>query len=164
MKRNLLAMLALVSACGAALAQATPVGVWKSIDDKTKTERSQVRISESGGVLSGRIEKLLATDAKPDAKCDKCEDDRKDKPIVGMEIIRGVKKAEALDDVLVFHAGTRMSGETLVANGGRVLAVTATGKTVREAQANAYAAVDCIDWPEGFCRRDIGWRAVAREG
>ncbi|HZF81435.1 MAG TPA: DUF2147 domain-containing protein [Rubrivivax sp.] len=95
MKRNLLAMLALVSACGAALAQATPVGVWKSIDDKTKTERSQVRISESGGVLSGRIEKLLATDAKPDAKCDKCEDDRKDKPIVGMEIIRGVKKAEA---------------------------------------------------------------------
>jgi phosphoribosylamine--glycine ligase len=57
-----------------------------------------------------------------------------------------------------------MSGETLVANGGRVLAVTATGKTVREAQANAYAAVDCIDWPEGFCRRDIGWRAVAREG
>jgi phosphoribosylamine--glycine ligase len=78
--------------------------------------------------------------------------------------IQGVKKAEALDDVLVFHAGTRMSGETLVANGGRVLAVTATGKTVREAQANAYAAVDCIDWPEGFCRRDIGWRAVAREG
>ena len=95
MKKNLLAMLALLSACGAVLAQATPVGVWKSIDDKTKAERSQVRISESGGVLSGRIEKLLATDAKPDAKCDKCEDDRKDKPIVGMEIIRGVKKAEA---------------------------------------------------------------------
>ena len=95
MKRNLLAMVVLMSACGAVLAQATPVGVWKSIDDKTKTERSQVRISESGGVLSGRIEKLLTTDAKPDAKCDKCEDDRKDKPIVGMEIIRGVKKAEA---------------------------------------------------------------------
>ncbi|HLL11048.1 MAG TPA: DUF2147 domain-containing protein [Rubrivivax sp.] len=95
MKKNLLAMVALLSACGAVFAQATPVGVWKSIDDKTKAERSQVRISESGGVLSGRIEKLLATDAKPDAKCDKCEDDRKDKPIVGMEIIRGVKKAEA---------------------------------------------------------------------
>jgi uncharacterized protein (DUF2147 family) len=79
---------------GAALAQATPVGVWKSIDDKTKTERAQIRISEAGGVLTGRIEKLLAADAKQDATCDKCADDRKDKPIVGMEIIRGVKKAE----------------------------------------------------------------------
>ena len=95
MNRNLAAALALFALCGAALAQATPVGVWKSIDDKTKAERSQVRITESGGVLSGRIEKLLAADASPDAKCDKCQDDRKDKPIVGMEIIRGVKKAEA---------------------------------------------------------------------
>ena len=95
MKKNLTATLALLALCGTAFGQATPVGVWKSIDDKTKAERSQVRISENGGVLSGRIEKLLATDAKPDAKCDKCEDDRKDKPIVGMEIIRGVKKAEA---------------------------------------------------------------------
>jgi uncharacterized protein (DUF2147 family) len=95
MKKKLLITLALLSACGTALAQATPVGVWKSIDDKTKAERSQVRITESGGVLTGRIEKLLAADAKQDAKCDKCEDDRKDKPIVGLEIIRGVKKAEA---------------------------------------------------------------------
>ena len=95
MKKNLITTLALMAACGAAFAQASPVGVWKSIDDKTKAERSQVRISESGGVLSGRIEKLLAPDAKQDAKCDKCEDDRKDKPIVGLEIIRGVKKAEA---------------------------------------------------------------------
>jgi phosphoribosylamine--glycine ligase len=77
--------------------------------------------------------------------------------------INGLKKAEAVDHALVFHAGTKMSGDTLVANGGRVLAVTATGKTVREAQANAYAAVDRIDWPGGFCRRDIGWRAVERE-
>ena len=95
MKKNLVTMLALLAACGAAFAQATPVGVWKTIDDKTKTERSQVRISESGGVLSGRIEKLLAPDAKPDAKCDKCEDDRRDQPMVGLEIIRGVKKAQA---------------------------------------------------------------------
>ena len=80
----------------AAFAQAaTPVGVWKTIDDKTKSERAQVRITESGGVISARIEKLLAPDAKHDGTCDKCEDDRKDKPIVGMEIIRGVKKAEA---------------------------------------------------------------------
>jgi uncharacterized protein (DUF2147 family) len=95
MKKNLLTALAVLAACGAAFAQASPVGVWKSIDDKTKTERSQVRISESGGVLTGRIEKLLAPDAKPDAKCDKCEDDRKDQPMVGLEIIRGVKKADA---------------------------------------------------------------------
>jgi uncharacterized protein (DUF2147 family) len=78
---------------GAALAQATPVGVWKTIDDKTKTERAQVRITESNGVLSGKVEKLLAPDAKPDAVCDKCSDDRKDMPIVGMEILRGVKRS-----------------------------------------------------------------------
>jgi phosphoribosylamine--glycine ligase len=62
----------------------------------------------------------------------------------------------------VFHAGTALDGGRLVANGGRVLNVTATGKTVREAQAMAYAAVDALDFPTGFCRRDIGWREVAR--
>jgi uncharacterized protein (DUF2147 family) len=77
------------------MAQTSPVGVWKTIDDKTKTERAQIRISEAGGVFTGKLEKLLAADAKPDSVCDKCADDRKDKPIVGMEIIRGVKKAEA---------------------------------------------------------------------
>ena len=66
------------------------------------------------------------------------------------------------EDVLVFHAGTRQDGSRLVADGGRVLSVTATGKTIAEAQARAYEAVDRIDWPEGFCRRDIGWRAVQR--
>jgi phosphoribosylamine---glycine ligase len=77
--------------------------------------------------------------------------------------IRGVAAAEALDGVTVFHAGTRLDGKRLLANGGRVLNVTATGPMVVEAQARAYAAVDRIDWPEGFCRRDIGWRAVERE-
>jgi phosphoribosylamine--glycine ligase len=77
--------------------------------------------------------------------------------------IRGITEAEALDDVLVFHAGTRREDGRLVANGGRVLDVTATGKTVAEAQQRAYAAVAKIDWPHGFCRRDIGWRAVERE-
>ena len=62
--------------------------------------------------------------------------------------------------VEVFHAGTALDGEFIVANGGRVLNVTALGKTPRDAQMKAYAAVDKIDWPEGFCRRDIGWRAV----
>jgi len=63
----------------------------------------------------------------------------------------------------IFHAGTARNGTQLVANGGRVLNVTALGASVAEAQARAYAAVDKVDWPEGFCRRDIGWRAIARE-
>jgi len=77
--------------------------------------------------------------------------------------IRGLEAFDN-DDVLVFHAGTKFEGGQVVADGGRVLNVTATGASVAEAQARAYAAVDRIDWPEGFCRRDIGWRAVAREG
>ena len=64
------------------------------------------------------------------------------------------------DDVQVFHAGTALKDGKLLAVGGRVLAVTALGKTARDAQMKAYAAVDKIDWPDGFCRRDIGWRAL----
>ncbi len=77
--------------------------------------------------------------------------------------IRGLDKAAALDQVTVFHAGTKTGpgGEVLSA-GGRVLNVTATGRTIGEAKTRAYAAVDLIDWPEGFCRRDIAWRALAR--
>ena len=78
-------------------------------------------------------------------------------------IIRDVEKAEALDDILVFHAGTKLRNGDLVANGGRVLNVVALGKSVGEAQKHAYEAVDKIDWPGGFCRRDIGWQAVKRE-
>ena len=77
-------------------------------------------------------------------------------------VIRGVEQA-ASDGVQIFHAGTAINGGALVANGGRVLNVTATGATVGAAQARAYAALDRIDWPDGFCRRDIGWQAVARE-
>ena len=76
--------------------------------------------------------------------------------------IRGLEAATATG-AEIFHAGTASRDGELVANGGRVLNVTATGKTVAEAQARAYAAVDRIDWPGGFCRRDIGWRAVERE-
>ncbi|RXT53111.1 phosphoribosylamine--glycine ligase [Bosea sp. Tri-44] len=78
-------------------------------------------------------------------------------------IIKGIEKAAAEKDVLVFHAGTQAKGDDLVANGGRVLNVVALGKSVSEAQAKAYKAVDLIDWPGGFCRRDIGWQAVKRE-
>jgi len=78
-------------------------------------------------------------------------------------VIRGVEKAKALDKVLVFHAGTKQTISDLVADGGRVLNVVGLGKSVGEAQDRAYAAVDAIDWPEGFSRRDIGWQAVKRE-
>lgn len=78
-------------------------------------------------------------------------------------VIEGVAKADARDHVLVFHAGTKSDGERLLANGGRVLAVTALGATVSEARERAYAAIGDIDWPDGFCRSDIGWRAIARE-
>ena len=77
--------------------------------------------------------------------------------------IKSLDAAEAMDGVTVFHAGTKADGTKILANGGRVLGVTATGASVSDAQAKAYKAVDTIDWPQGFCRRDIGWRAVARE-
>lgn len=73
--------------------------------------------------------------------------------------IRGLDAA-AETGAMVFHAGTKAEGDKILANGGRVLNVTAYGATIAEAQQRAYTAVDAIDWPEGFCRRDIGWRAI----
>ncbi len=76
--------------------------------------------------------------------------------------IKGLDKANAVDDVVVFHAGTTADGNKILADGGRVLGVTGRGATVAEAQKRTYKAVDKIKWPEGFCRRDIGWRAINR--
>ncbi|HZP10471.1 phosphoribosylamine--glycine ligase [Methyloceanibacter sp.] len=76
--------------------------------------------------------------------------------------IKGLDKASADPAVQVFHAGTKRDGAHVLADGGRVLGVTARGKDIREAQSRAYAAANKIDWPGGFFRRDIGWRAVAR--
>jgi phosphoribosylamine--glycine ligase len=78
--------------------------------------------------------------------------------------IDGLKAAAEIDGVEIFHAGTALKDGKIVANGGRVLNICASGKSVAEAQRRAYEAVDRIDWPEGFCRRDIGWQAVVREG
>src|SRR5204862_6120967 len=78
-------------------------------------------------------------------------------------VIEGLGAASAVEGVEIFHAGTRAEGGRITANGGRVLGVAATGTSVGEAQSRAYAAVDTIDWPGGFCRRDIGYLAVARE-
>jgi phosphoribosylamine---glycine ligase len=78
-------------------------------------------------------------------------------------VIEGLDAAGAVEGVEIFHAGTKAEGGKIIANGGRVLNVSAIGKTVREAQARAYEAISRIRWPEGFYRRDIGWRAVQRE-
>jgi phosphoribosylamine--glycine ligase len=78
-------------------------------------------------------------------------------------VIEGLDAAAAVEGVEIFHAGTLAQGGRILANGGRVLDVSAVGKTVAQAQARAYAAVDRIRWSEGFCRRDIGHRAVERE-
>ncbi|HEV2573335.1 MAG TPA: phosphoribosylamine--glycine ligase [Beijerinckiaceae bacterium] len=83
-----------------------------------------------------------------------------DAPQRGSEI-RNVEKAASLPDVTVYHAGTKREGDKLLANGGRVLNVTALGQDVAEAQRKAYAAIAEIDWPQGFHRNDIGWRAIA---
>lgn len=85
-------------------------------------------------------------------------------PISGTEI-KGLDRAASVDGVAILHAGTKRTPDgRLAAAGGRVLNVVATGKDVAEAQNRAYRAVDVIDWPGGFCRRDIGWRAIARKG
>ena len=98
-----------------ASAQNTPTGLWKTIDDDGKTEKSLVRITESGGVLTGKIEKIFEA-GKQDSKCDKCTDERKDKPVLGMTIVRNVKK-NADDD------GLWDGGEILDPNNGKVYKV-----------------------------------------
>ena len=89
-----LAAIAVCSSLGVACAQMTPVGVWHTINDKTKEISSEVHVVEVAGMLSGKIMKLLRKEAKQDAVCDECTDDRKGKPLLGLEIIRGANKAD----------------------------------------------------------------------
>ncbi len=96
----------------AAFAQATPVGLWKTIDDETKQEKSLVRIVDSGGTLTGKVEKI-ADPAKQDSKCDQCSDERKDKPVLGMTLIRNTK--QSADDKEIWEGG-----DILDPNNGKV--------------------------------------------
>ena len=101
----------------AARAQSTPVGLWKTIDDETKKEKSFVRISDSGGVLTGKIEKLVDASKQNDV-CDKCTDDRKGKPIVGLTIIRNARMSG--DDATTWTGGDGWEGgEILDPNNGK---------------------------------------------
>jgi len=102
--------------CGPALAQTTPVGVWKTVDDATGQEKSLIRISDAGGVLTGRIEKLLDPATPPDAVCKECSDERKDQPILGMTIIRNVRPDDS-------DKGLWGGGDILDPNNGKVYKV-----------------------------------------
>ncbi len=99
--KSILALI-LTFAATAAFAQASPVGLWKTIDDKTKVEKSYVRIVDDGGVLVGRIERLI-NPAKTDPVCEACTDARQGQPLVGMAILEGVKKQP---DEAVWDGGT----------------------------------------------------------
>ena len=95
--KSTLAAIVLAATAVTAMAQSTPVGLWRNADDKTGEVKAEIRIAETNGALVGRIEKSLKKDTKADATCDECSDDRKGKPITGLEIIRGGKKAEGKD-------------------------------------------------------------------
>ena len=113
-KKNLVVACLLAGASFAAAAQASsPVGVWKTVDDATQKEKSLIRIVEANGVYSGKVEKLLDPATPPDAVCKDCSDDRKDKPILGMTILRNMK--QSVDDKNVFEGG-----EILDPNNGKV--------------------------------------------
>ncbi|WP_068168076.1 DUF2147 domain-containing protein [Hydrogenophaga taeniospiralis] len=100
-KTTLIASLSLAAV--SAFAQTTPVGLWKTIDDDTKKEKSLVRITDNNGVFSGHIEKLLDPDTKPDAVCEDCTDERKGKPVLGMTILRNLK--QNADDKAIYDGG-----------------------------------------------------------
>ena len=122
--------LAFAFASGFAAAQAaSPAGLWKTVDDKTKKEKSLVRIVESGGVYTGKVEKVIDPDSPKDAVCKDCTDDRKDKPVVGMTIIRNMK-ASASDknlfeggDILDPNNGKVYSAKLTLVDGGKKLDV-----------------------------------------
>ena len=120
MKRSLLAI-AFVAASLPAFAQMSPAGLWKTIDDETKKEKSLVRIKDVNGVFSGTVEKFLDPTTKVDEVCDKCTDDRKDKPVLGMTIIRNIKASA--DDKGIWDGG-----DVLDPNNGKVYKVRLTPK------------------------------------
>ena len=104
---------ALSAVASAASAQVTPVGLWRTIDDETKTEKSLVRITDNAGALSGKIEKL-ADPAKANSVCEKCSDERKDQPVVGMTILRNVRLGDP---------GVWEGGDILDPNNGKLYRV-----------------------------------------
>ena len=126
---HLVAALGLGLFAALAHAQTTPAGLWKTIDDETKKEKSLIRITEAGGVFSGKLEKLLDADTPADAVCEKCSDERKGKPLLGMTLVKGVRQSDgdkALWDggeILDPNNGKTYKVRMTPAEGGKTLAV-----------------------------------------
>lgn len=97
MNKILITLALAATAAGGSWAQMTPVGTWHSIDDKTGETKAEIRLTEVDGVVRGRIEKLLRKGADQAQRCKDCEGDRKDQPVIGLEIIRGARKVEGKD-------------------------------------------------------------------
>ncbi len=117
----------LMGLAGAAWSQTSPVGLWKTIDDETQQEKSWVRITDSAGTLTGRIEKVLDP-TKQDAKCEKCSDARKDQRVLGMTIVDGVRRASGEDHwdggtILDPNNGKTYKVRLTPKDGGKVLEV-----------------------------------------
>ena len=118
MLRSAIAVLAVCGFSVSAMAQMSPVGVWQTIDDKDGSVKSEIRIVETAGVVSGKVDKIVDPKAKQDDKCVECTDERKDQPVLGMEILRGLKKAEGKD---VWEGGSVLDPKN-----GKVYKATAT--------------------------------------
>jgi phosphoribosylamine--glycine ligase len=125
---------------------------------RMKSDLAPVLLLAAQGELAGAPK--IVWDERPAVTVVYAAQGYPDEPLKG-SVIRGLLQANAVENVVVFHAGTRVDSDGLLrADGGRVLNVTATGATLRDAVSSAYAAVSRIDWPGGFCRRDIAWRAL----
>ena len=120
--------LAFAFASGLAAAQGTPAGLWKTVDDNTRKEKSLVRIVETNGVYTGKVEKVIDPDSPKDAVCKDCTDERKDQPVVGMTIIRNMKASGDKDvfeggDILDPNNGKVYSAKLTLVEGGKKLDV-----------------------------------------
>ena len=132
-RKNLAVACLLAGAALAAAAQATsPAGLWRTIDDNTKKDKSLVRIVEASGVYTGKVEKIVDPDSPKDAVCKDCSDERKDKPIVGMTIIRNVKASA--DDKTMFEGG-----DILDPNNGKVYHVKLEARSTTAASSTSAA-------------------------
>ena len=129
MYRALIAII-LGATCVSGFAQMTPVGTWRTIDDNTGEAKSELVITDNAGVLTGRLVKLLSKSSDQNAVCDKCPDDRKGKPLIGLELMRGAKKAEGKDvweggKIVDPEGGTVYSLKLTPIDGGKKLNVHA---------------------------------------
>lgn len=147
MKLRYSLILAALLGSSAAFAQMTPVGTWTTVDEKTGEHKAEITIVENNGVLSGKITKRLLKDTDPDAVCDKCTDDRKGKPLQGLEIIRGVKKDKA--------EGVWDDGKIIDPESGKVYDVKMTPTNGgKKMEVRGYAGISLLGRTQVWLRKD----------